>query len=159
VAIKEVRPAECRQGQSGGKAMESIKQKKGILSRLRQKRHMLEKRCERIGEMLPASMILRKRTKEGGFEKVEYPGKGVCAYLTYLEGGVTRHRYVRKDNLKEAMAVTENYRKFSGMMAEVRSLNREVVRVLEEIGKMQKQEVKKYVKKRAGRNGGKKRTK
>ena len=120
---------------------------------------MLEKRCERIGEMLPTSMILRKRTKEGGFEKVEYPGKGVCAYLTYLEGGVTRHRYVRKDNLKEAMTVTENYRKFSGMMTEVRSLNREVVRVLEEIGKTQKQEVKKYVRKRTGRNGGKKRTK
>jgi len=111
--------------------MQNIKQKEEILSRLRQKRYFLEKRCERIGEMLPASMILRKRTKEGGFEKVEYLGKGVCAYLTYLADGVTRHKYVRKDNLKEAMTLTENYRKFCKMMAQVRGLNREVVRVLE----------------------------
>ena len=139
--------------------MRNIEQKKEILSRLRQKRYFLEKRCERIGRMLPASMILRKRTKEGGFEKVEYPGKGVCAYLTYLEDGVTRHRYVRKSDLKEAMKLTGNYQKFGKMMAEIRSLNREVVRVLEEIGKTQRAEVKKYVKKRVKGNGGKKRTK
>ena len=139
--------------------MQSIKQKKDILSRLRQKRYFLEKRCERIGGMLPASMILRKRTKEGGFEKVEYPGKGVCAYLTYLDGGVTRHKYVRKDNLKETMLLTENYRKFGRMMAAVRSLNGEVVRLLEEIGETQKAEVKKYVKKRVRITVAKKRAK
>ena len=139
--------------------MRNIEQKKEILSRLRQKRYFLEKRCERIGRMLPASMILRKRTKEGGFEKVEYPGKGVCAYLTYLDGGVTRHRYVRKSDLKEVMTLTGNYRKFGKMMAEVRSLSREVVRVLEEIGKTQRAEVKKYVRKRVKRNGAKKRAK
>jgi len=44
-------------------------------------------------------------------------------------------------------------------MAQVRGLNREVVRVLEEIGGIQKEEVKKYVKKRVRRNGKKKRTK
>ena len=109
--------------------------------------------------MLPASMILRKRTKEGGFESVEYPGKGVCAYLTYLAGGVTRHRYVRKDNLKEAMVVTGNYREFCRLMAQVRSVNGEVVRVLEEIGNTQREEVEKYVKERAKGNGGKKRAK
>jgi len=139
--------------------MESIKQKKDILSRLRQKRYFLEKRCEKISGMLPASMILRKRTQGGRFEKVEYPGKGVCAYLTYLDGGVTRHKYVRKNNLKETMILTENYRKFCRMMAEVRSLNGEVVRVLEEIGKKQKTEVKKYVKKRVQGRGAKKRAK
>ena len=90
--------------------MQSIKRMKDILSRLRQKRYFLEKRCERIGGMLPASMILRKRTQGGRFEKVEYPGKGVCAYLTYLAEGVTRHKYVRKDNLKETMLLTGNYR-------------------------------------------------
>ena len=129
-------------------AMQSVKTMKGILSGLRQKRYSLEKRCEKIGKMLPASMILRKKTKERGYEKVEYPGKGVCAYLTYLDRGVTRHKYVRKDNLKETMVLTENYRKFCRMMAEVRSLNGEVVRVLDEIGKTRKEEVKKYVKKR-----------
>ncbi|MBA3066795.1 hypothetical protein FP828_09935 [bacterium] len=139
--------------------MQSVKKMKEILSRLRQKRYSLEKRSERVGKMLPASMLLRKRTKEGRFEKAEYPGKGVCAYLTYLEGGVTRHRYVRKDNLKETMIVTENYRKFSKMMAEVRSLNGEVVRVLEELGEARKAEVKKYVKKRVKGNGAKKRAK
>ena len=139
--------------------MQSIKQLKEILTRLRQKRYFLEKRCERVGKMLPASMILRKRTEEGGFESVEYPGKGICAYLTYLDSGVTRHRYVRKDNLKDALVLTGNYRKFSRMMAQVRSLNREVVRVLEEIGKTQKEEVIKYVKKRSKRNGAKKRAK
>ena len=137
--------------------MQSVKTMKGILSKLKQKRYFLEKRCERIGKMLPASMILRKRT-QGIFEKAEYPGKGVCAYLTYLAEGVTRHRYVRKENLKETMYLTENYRKFCRMMAEVRSLNGEVVRVLEEIGKTQKTEVKKYVKKRVKGTGAKKRT-
>ena len=139
--------------------MGSIKQLKEILSRLRQKRYFLEKRCEIIGKMLPASMLLRKRTKEGGFEPVEYPGKGICAYLTYLDEGVTRHRYVRKDNLKGALLLTGSYRKFSRMMAQVRALNKEVVRVLEEIGETQKEEVTKYVKKRAKRNGAKKRAK
>ncbi|MCD6311654.1 MAG: hypothetical protein J7M11_04260 [Elusimicrobia bacterium] len=104
-------------------------------------------------------MILRKRTQGGRFEKVEYPGKGVCAYLTYLDGGVTRHKYVRKANLKETILLTENYRKFCRMMAEVRSLNGEVVRVLEEIGKKQKTEVKKHVQKRVQGRGAKKRAK
>jgi len=41
-----------------------------------------------------------------------------------ITSGVTRHRYVRIENLKDAMTAAGNYRKFRKMMAEIRRLNR-----------------------------------
>ena len=140
--------------------MATIKQLKFRLSKLRQKRHTLEKRCEQVTKMLPASLILRERTKEGLFRKATSgTGKGIFGYLTYLEGGTTRHKYVKKDDINQVKTLTENYRDFSRMMAEVRSLNREIVALLDKIGKQQSEEVSDYVKKRVERIRKKKRTK
>lgn len=139
--------------------MATIKQLKWRLSKLRQRRYAVEKKCEQISKMLPASLILRERTKEGRFRKASGGGKGIFGYLTYLEEGTTRHRYVRKENLDEATILTGKYRDFCQRMAEVRSLNKEILRLLDKIGKMQSEEVSNYVKKRAKRINKKKRAK
>ena len=118
--------------------MATIKQLRWRLSKLRQRRHYLEKRCEQTSKMLSASLIFRKRTKEGTFQRAERSGIGVSSYLTYLKDGTTRHRYVRKRRLSEVIKLTAHYREFSLRMAQVRALNREIVSLLESIGKIQK---------------------
>lgn len=140
--------------------MATIKQLKWRLSKLRQRRYTVEKKCEQNSKMLPASLILRERTKEGGFQKATSgAGKGIFGYLTYLEEGVTRHRYVKKQDMAQVKTLTGNYREFCRRMAEVRSLNREIVRLLDKIGKLQSEEVSNYVKKRAKRINKKKKAK
>jgi len=135
--------------------MPTIKQLKGRLSKLRQRRYMLEKKCEQISKMLPASLIMRERTKDGVFRKATSGGKGIYGYLTYLEGGTTRHKYVKKQDMATIKCLTDNYRNFCGMMSQIRSLNREIVKLLDKIGKMNSEEVTSYVKKGSKRTGKK----
>jgi hypothetical protein len=80
------------------------------------------------------------------------------AYLTYLEGGVTRHRYICKDEIDKTAKLTEPYRIYCEKMALVRSLNKRILELLAKIGKIQTEEVKNHVKSRVGRNGKKKGT-
>jgi len=129
--------------------MRRIKRLRQQLSKLMQRRSYLEKRCEQVGKMLPACLILRRRIRGGSFEAAGGVEKGVFAYLTYLEGGITRHRYVRKVDLEKVLRLTRNYREFCRKMAEIRGLNRGILRLLEEIGEIQSEEVSRYVKKRA----------
>ncbi len=141
---------------------------KFLLSKLKQQRHYLEKSCERAGKMLPVSVILRWRkkgtrdfqsTKEGGKEIEQEEGK-VYSYMTYLEGGVTRHRYIRKEELDKVLPKAKGYQRFSRDMAKIRYLNRRVVGILEQIGEIQMEEVKRDVKeKKRKRRMGKKESK
>lgn len=117
--------------------MVTIKQLRWRLSKLRQRRHYLEKRCEQTSKMLSASLIFRRRTKEGTFQRAERSGIGISAYLTYHKDGATKHRYVRKGKLSEVIKLTDNYREFCKRMAQVRALNREIVTLLDRIGKIQ----------------------
>jgi hypothetical protein len=135
----------------------TIKQLRWLLSRLRQQRYYLEKNCERVGQMLPVCLIFRfraKGTRDFQSTKVLSPpvvkrieGKSYC-YITYVEKGVTKHRYVRKENLEETMLLSGRYDRFIKNMAKIRSLNQRIVSILNEIGTIQMKEVKEYVKAR-----------
>lgn len=144
--------------------MESITHLKCVLSKLRQNRYYLEKQIEQTPRVLPACLILRYRaTGTRDFqsikEKSKLPGGRSYAYLTYLGGGITRHRYIPKNKIGEVAKLTEPYRVFSEKMKEVRSLNRRIVALLDKIGEIQTEEVKNYVSKRVKGIGKKKRTK
>ena len=138
-----------------------------MLSKLRQQRHYLEKSCERTGKLLPVSVILRWRKKgTKDFQSIKREGKEieqeegkVYSYMTYLEGGITRHRYIRKDELDKVLPKAKGYQRFSRDMAKIRYLNRKIVGMLESIGKIQMEEVKrngKEKKRRMGKNESKK---
>jgi len=138
-----------------------------IISQLRQQRHYAERRCEAIGKMLPACLILRARTKgTRDFQSmktitadVEYKN---YAYLTCYYSGRNWYRYVRKQKLDEIEKLTENYRVFCESISAVRSLNKRIVELLDKIGQMQQEVIEKYVtgtKKIIRRNNSKKRTK
>lgn len=141
-----------------------------MLSKLRQQRHYLEKSCERAGKLLPVSVILRWRKKgTRDFQPIKKEGKEVeqeegkiYSYMTYLEGGVTRHRYIRKDELDKVLPKAKGYQRFSRDMAKIRYLNRKIVGMLEHIGKIQMEEVKrndKEKRKKAGRGTKESKTK
>jgi hypothetical protein len=132
-----------------------------MLSKLNQQRYYLEKSCEKIGKMLPVCVIFRWRkrgtrdfqsTKAGGKPVKQEEGK-VYSYMTYLEGGVTRHHYIRKDELDNILPKAEEYRQFSKKLAQIRYLNKRIVEILDEIGKIQMEEVKKHVKEKKKRTG------
>ncbi len=136
------------------------------LSKMRQQRHYLEKSSERAGAMLPVSVIMRWRKratrdfqsiKEEGRELKQEEGR-IYSYMTYLEGGTTRHRYIRKSELDEVLPKAREHQKFSSNMAKIRYLNRKIVGMLESIGKIQMEEVKrngKEKKRRMGKNESK----
>ena len=134
-----------------------------MLSKLRQQRHYLEKSCERAGKMLPVSIILRWRKKgTRDFQSIKREGKEVeqeegkiYSYMIYLEGGVTRHRYIRKDELDKVLPKAKGYQRFSRDMAKIRYLNRKIVGMLESIGKIQMEEVKRNGKEKKRRMGKK----
>ncbi len=141
----------------------NINQMKHLFSKLRQWRFSLEKQVENIGNMLPACLILRYRargTKDfQSLKKEVEPGGKSYAYLTYLKDGITRHRYIRKDMIGDISKLTENYRVYCEKIARVRSLNRRIVELLDQMSGIKMEEVKNYVKRRTKRIRGKKRTK
>ncbi len=143
------------------------------ISRLRQERGGLEHSCEQVGEMLKGSYIRRYLPRgEKAFKSVKdtdikgvLPGAGkLYGYITYLKDGVTRHKYVRRENEAEAMKLCERYQEWNNKMARIREINQVIVKLLDEIGKKKTEEVKKNVKERKAkknpkRNGGKEKTK
>ncbi len=136
--------------------MANVTQLKRLLSKLRQRRYYLERKIEQTPKMLSACLILRYRVRgRRDFQSMkgikEKPFGRSYAYLTYLEGGITKHRYVPKEEVGKIAKLTEPYRIYCENMAQVRSLNRRIVEVLERIGKMQKEEVKNCVQKRTKR--------
>ncbi len=144
--------------------MATIIQLKRLVGKLSQRRYYLEKGIENIPKMLPACLILRYRARgtkdfQSVKEKSKLPGGKSYAYLTYFEGGLTRHRYISKNEIGEVAKLTEPYRVFCEKIALVRSLNRRIVELLDKIGENQKEEVKNYVSKRTERIGKKKGTK
>ncbi|MEW6558436.1 MAG: hypothetical protein AB1349_13985 [Elusimicrobiota bacterium] len=143
--------------------MEKIKGLKYVISKLSQKRYYLEKQIEQTPRILPACLIMRYRARgrrdfQSVKERSKLPGGKSYAYLTYLEGGVTRHRYIPKNKIGEVARLTGSYKVFCEKMKAVRSLNRRIVEQLDKIGKAQKEDVKDYVTKRSERVGKKKST-
>lgn len=134
------------------------------ISRLRQRRQYLERKCEMTGKMLPACLIFRARIKgERGLQSiktisptVEYKSYG---YLTCFYKGRNIYKYVPKNKIENIRKLTEAYRLFCQNMKQVRECNRRIVELLDKIGKIQIEEVKNYVKTTIKRNGKKKRTK
>ena len=144
--------------------MATINQLKHIVSKLSQRRYYLEKGIENIPKMLPACLILRYReTGTRDFQSIERRSKSPSgksyAYLTYFEGGVTKHKYISKNEIDKIAKLTEPYRIFCEKMADIRVLNKRILELLDRIGEMQKEEVKNYVAKRVKRIGKKKRGK
>ncbi|MCG2692926.1 hypothetical protein L6279_02335 [Candidatus Parcubacteria bacterium] len=131
------------------------------ISKLRQKRHYAERRCETAGKMLPACLIFRVRTKgTRDFQarrtitaNLDYKN---YAYLTCYQNGKNWYRYVRKQDIREIGKLTESYRIFCQSIKEVRSLNKRIVELLDKIAGIQTEDVKNYVKSRAERIGKKK---
>ncbi|MEW6609634.1 MAG: hypothetical protein AB1414_19675 [bacterium] len=141
--------------------------KRGLMdkiSKLRQRRQYVERRCEMTGKMLPACLIFRARVK-GERElqsiktissNIEYKGYG---YLSCFYKGRNIYKYVPRDEIENVGRLTESYRIFYQNMKEVRGLNRRIVELLDKIGEIQTEGVKNYVKPRTKRVGKKKRTK
>lgn len=138
---------------------EAVKGIRFQISKLRQKRGMLEVKCERCGRMIAGYLIFRKRLTDGGFESACGEGERVFGYLSYLKGGVGRHKYVRKGRLGEVLKLTGRYREFSRSLKEIRRLNQKIVNLLDKIKTIQSEEVEIYVQERNKRNKPKARTK
>jgi hypothetical protein len=137
------------------------------ISQLRQKRYSAERRCETIGKMLAACLIFRPRVK--GTRDFQ-PMKTISsdkeyknyAYLTCYYKRKNWYRYVRKQEQDEIEKLTDKYRVFSQSIAEVRSLNKSIVEVLEKVGQIQEEGLEKHVTEQKNiikRNSNKKRTK
>lgn len=127
--------------------------KEGLMrtvSQLRQRRYYAERRCEGIGKMLSACLVFRARTKGVREFRSLKAMKGYAeyknyAYLTCYYKGRNWYKYIRKEEVEGIKKLTENYRMFSQRIAEVRSLNKRIVELLEEIGQIQAEEVRGYV--------------
>ena len=147
--------------------MATIGQLRYLLSQLRQKRHFLEKRIEQIPRMLPACLILRYRQRHSrSYESIKKLARGAVvksyAYLTFVEAGQNRHRYVQQGKIGEVAQLTEAYKSYSRQMQQIRQLNKRIVELLDTIAALQTLEVKDYVftkDTRAARPGGTERTK
>ena len=134
------------------------------ISKLRQQRQYVERRCEMAGKMLPACLILRLRaqgTKD--FQSMKTIGSNIAyksyAYLTCFYQGRNIYRYIPKKDIGKVGQLTESYRIFCQSMQQVREFNRRIVELLDKIGEIQQEEIKDYVEKRVKRISGKKRTK
>jgi hypothetical protein len=134
------------------------------ISKLRQQRQYVERRCEMVGKMLPACLILRSRaqgTKE--FQSIKAIGPNIAyksyGYLTSFYQGRNIYRYIPKKDIGKVGQLTESYRTFCQNMQQARELNRRIVGLLDKIGEIQMEEIKDYVKPRTKRTGNKKRGK
>lgn len=133
--------------------MVSVLKLRQLLSQIRQKRHNLEKHVEQIPKMLPACLIMRYRQRNSKkYESLKKIGRGTAvksyAYLTFLEGGVNRHRYVAKEKIGEVARLTQSFLRYSQAMKQIRFFNKRIVELLDKIGKIQTEEIKKYVSKK-----------
>lgn len=147
--------------------MATIRQLRYLLSQLKQQRYYLEKHIERIPKMLAACLILRYRKRSS--REFESPRKvkrsadvKSYAYLTFLEAGENRHRYVPHKKIGEIAQLTEAYKVYCRKMQRIRQLNKRVVEILNQIADLQTKEVHEYVStpgKRTARNDTKRRTK
>jgi len=116
-----------------------IKSLKSSIQKLRSIRFALEKKTENIGKMVPASLIMyaRRHVKDTSYalaQKKPYPR---YAHLVYYDGKKVQHKYVRKRDLDNAVFLAGNYRNFCKWMKEIRSLNRQVLHLLDKIGELQ----------------------
>lgn len=147
--------------------MATIKQLQYLVSQLRQKRYYVEQRVAHIAAMLPACLILRYRQRhKRSYESIQDIRKGAItksyAYLTFMDAGQNRHRYVPKERIGEVAQLTETYKAYSQQMQHIRQLNKRIVDVLEAIARLQTKEVDDYVfskQTRIIRNSASKRTK
>lgn len=139
--------------------MVSINRLRLMLSKLNQQRYYLEKSCEKIGKMLPVCVIFRWRkrgtrdfqsTKAESKPAKQEEGK-VYSYMTYLKEGITRHRYIRKEDADKIIPKAGEYQRFCKNMAQIRHLNKRIVELLDKIGEIQMEEVKKHVKEKKKR--------
>ncbi len=143
--------------------MVNIGKLKFMLSKLRQQRYYLEKSCEKMGKMLPVCVIFRRRRRgTRDFQPIKEEGKSVkqegCkiySYMTYFEEGITRHHYIRREELDNVLPKAEEYRHFCKNMAQIRYLNKRIVGLLDKTGEIQMEEVKSHVKKRMGQKKSK----
>ncbi len=134
--------------------MTSVWKLRRLLSQLRQKRYNSEKQVEQISKMLPACLIMRYRQRSSKkYESIKKIEKGAAvrsyAYLTFLEAGVNRHRYITKEKIGEVARLTQSFLRYSQAMKQIRFLNKRIVELLDKIGKLQTEEIKKYVSKKA----------
>jgi len=105
------------------------------ISKLRQQRQYVERRCEMVGKMLPACLILRSRaqgTKD--FQSMKTIGSHLSyksyAYLTCFYQGRNIYRYIPKKDIGKVGQLTESYRIFCQSMQQVREFNRRLVHCL-----------------------------
>lgn len=127
------------------------------ITKLNRKRYFLEKSCQRIGKMIPASLILRvfphrNDTSYASAQTKPHPRYG---YLVYFDGLTTRHRYIPREKIDSLMPLTNNYRKFSNWMKEIRSLNKQIMELLDKIAEVQTQPVPIFLKQRRKEKNGK----
>jgi len=130
--------------------MATIPQLRYFLSQLRQQRYYLEKHIEGIPKMLAACLILRYRKRSSReFDSSKNVKRRAdvksYAYLTFLEGGENRHRYVPQEKIGEIAQLTEAYKTYCRTMQQIRQLNKRVVEILNQIADLQTKEVQEYV--------------
>ncbi|MEW6556401.1 MAG: hypothetical protein AB1349_03500 [Elusimicrobiota bacterium] len=118
------------------------------ISKLRQRRQYAERRCEMTGRMLPACLIFRARVKGQKVlqsiktisPNVEYKDYG---YLTCFYKGRNIYKYVPQNEIENVKKLTEAYRLFCQNIQQVRELNKRIVELLDQIGEIQMEEIKK----------------
>ena len=145
--------------------MESKQRLMHEISRIRQQRQYAERRCEMTGKMLPACLIFRPIVKGTRVfqsmktisSETEYKS---YAYLTCYWQGRNIYKYIAKREIEGIAKLTEQYRIYCQNMQQVRELNKRIVELLDKIGEIQTEEMKKYVKTTGTKRiGKKKRTK
>jgi len=133
------------------------------ISRLRQQRQYVERRCEMTGKLLPACLILRPRAKgRRDFQSIKTMSSDIeyksYTYLTCFYRGRNIYRYIPKNEVAQVEKLTSAYRIFCQNMQQIREYNRRIVELLDKIGEIQTEEIENYVKTRTKRIGKKKRT-
>ena len=134
------------------------------ISKLRQRRQNAERRCEMTGKILPACLIFRARVKgQRSLQSIKAMGSTVeyksYGYLTCFYRGRNIYKYIPQNEMENVGKLTFAYRLFCQNIQQVRELNKRIVELLDQIGEIQMEEIKKYVKPRTKRVGKKKRTK
>ena len=116
--------------------MERIERLKNEIKRLAQRRYFLEKSCQNTGEMLPVSLIYRRTISGNRYKwmlKTKSKGYGPFAYLSWYDGRRICHKYVRKNELRKIEPLVDNYRRYCMKMKEIRSLNKKITSLIDEI--------------------------
>lgn len=102
------------------------------LARLRQQIRELKARRTALEyvamqpHMMLAASLLERRFR---------PGAPPAYYLSIPTPGASRHRYVRKDEVEAIRRQTDAWREFSRAMAEWVQVDRQIERLLRELGK------------------------